>query len=495
MSKCIRYSGFVLGIISSIIFNVFKLYDFGVCALFFFMLNNIIYCCEDLKNRIVLCIFHITIFVFLISRPLIEMCRDVGWYNEYLADYGTESLNFSFNSIIISLLGLFLGALLIERFQRKQAEKQNRNRGETKRGKKQIHSEVFRNNLKKISLIIFFVSMSAQILLEIEKLWFMRGRDYVEYYTSFVSRAPYFIHLIAAFMKFSLCIYLATLPKKEESYLPLGLFFLSALPSLVIGIRNPIMQNGIFIVLYFFLRDVIGDKKKWLGKIEKTAVAAALPFVLIFMGVYANIRSHTVNTVHGIGNLLISFFYGQGVTFQVLNIGYSCIDQLPVRDLRNYTFGGIIDYFTHGTIAQLFFDACPLNNTNSIENALYSNNFSHNMSYIAKGEDYLNGQGWGSSYILETYVDYGYIGIIIYSVLLAILLIYIVKMMKKGIFLRMVGLLILTQVFFVPRAEATGFLDFLLQIRFWVAVFVCFLVAALSCKKYEFVMKKEESNV
>lgn len=494
MSKCIRYSCFVLGIISCIILFFFQLYNFGVFALVFLFLNNIIYCCEDIKNRILLCVLHSTIFVFLISRPLIEMCRNFEWYKSYLADYGKASLQFSFCSIIISLLGLFFGALLIENIQKQHGKKQRKFSSVLKEKTRKEFADTFRNNIKIVSLIIFYISMAAVMVLGIEKLWFMRGRDYVDYYSSFVSHAPYIIYVISTFMKYSMCIFLVTLPKKKESYLPLGLYLLSALPDLLIGMRNPIMQNGIFIVLYFFLRDVLKDREKWLGKLEKTAIAIGLPFVLIFMGMYASIRAHTVNAVHGIGNLLISFLYGQGVTFQVLNIGYNCIDQLPERSFRNYTFGGIIDYFAHGTFAQTFFNARPLDNINSIENALYSNNFSHNMSYIAKGEDYLNGQGWGSSYILETYVDYGYIGVVIYSILIAVLLIYVVKLMNKNIFLRMIGLLILTQVFLVPRAEATGFLDFLFQIQFWVSVAVCFLGAALSCKKYEFV-RKEKVNV
>ena len=485
MKKCIRYSSFILGIFTSILFVLFESYNFAVFALMFFLLNNIIYCCENIKNRIILCVFHITIFVFLISRPVIEMFRNYRWYETYLIDYGQESLHFSFYSIIISLLGLFLGAMFGERIQCKQE-----NIKRVKREYKQRHSEAFRNNIRKIALIIFYISMCATLILEAEKLWFMRGRDYVEYYTSFTSHAPYLLHLVASFMKFSLCIYLASLPEKEECYLPLGLYLLSALPSLLIGMRNPIMQNGIFMVLYFFLRDVLVDKKKWLGKLEKTVIVMGLPIVLIFMSMYASIRNHTASAVHGIVNLLVSFFYGQGVTFQVLNIGYGCINQLPVRHFRNYTFGGIIDYFAHGTFAQLFFDASPLSNTNSIEMALYSNNFSHNMSYIAKGDDYLNGQGWGSSYILETYVDYGYIGLAIFSLLLAILLINIVQMMKTTIFLRMIGLLLLTQVFFVPRAEATGFINFLFQMQFWAVVVTCFFGAALCCKKYEFCREK-----
>ena len=210
-----------------------------------------------------------------------------------------------------------------------------------------------------------------------------------------------------------------------------------------------------------------------------------IPAVLIFMGAYSSIRSGNILVMHGVGKMFVDFFYGQGVSFKVLMIGYTCIDMLPQRQFRNYTFGGIIDYFLHGSIAQNFYGAVPLDNTNNIQNAMLSNNFSHNMSYISKGEKYLNGQGWGSSYLLETFVDYGYIGIVVYSILLAIILVIGVSALKKSCFGGTVFLLITTQVFFAPRAEATGFLNFIVQIRFWFTILVCFLGAALCCKKYD----------
>ncbi|RGT71594.1 O-antigen polysaccharide polymerase Wzy [Ruminococcus sp. AF18-22] len=487
--KCIRYTCFILGVISFIIFKYWGEYNSGIFAILFFVANNLLYCLENTKDRIILLILHVTIFVFLISRPFIECISDSQWYIEYVDKYGLQSFEFAINSIVVSLVAFFGGAILYE----------IKNIGTSFSVKKVINNQkrekyrnIFIKNLQKVALIIFYISFFATMILEFEKLWFMRGKEYVEYYTSFVSQAPYIIYVISTFMRYSLCIFLATMPRKEKCLLPLGAYLLSAVPNLIIGMRNPIMQNGIFVFVYYFIRH--SKEEKWFGKIEKVGIVVGLPLILIFMSVYASLRVHASNISKNFFFLLGSFFYGQGVTFDVLNIGYTCIDQLPVREFRNYTFGGIIDYFLHGAIAQKIFGAQALNNVNSIENALYSNNFSHNMSYIAKGEDYLKGKGWGSSYLLETYVDFGYIGIVIYSFLLAIILLFIVKLIRRNTITGTISLLIITQVFFIPRAEATGFLNFLFQAQFWAAIIICYLGAGLCCKKYEFV-KKEHNNV
>lgn len=485
MKKCIRYSFFLLTLIFAIMGWGLSLYNFMFLSVMSLFINNVIFCFEDLNQRIALLMFHVTVFVFLLSRPFIEFCTDFSWWEKYIKDYGNGALDFALVALECSLLFLFVGGKIAEEFQRKKC-------GMQEGGKPRAYRENFLKNLRTISEIIFFISMSVYMIGEFEKLWFMRGRGYTEYYTSFVSQLPYVVHLVASFMKYSLCIFLATFPKKKRVIIPLGLYFLSAVPSLIIGIRNPIMQNGIFVFLYFCIRNAIDQKEKWIGRFEKLGLSISIPAVLIFMGAYSYIRSGTAMAVHGLGKMFVNFFYGQGVSFEVLMIGYNCIDQLPQRVFRNYTFGGIIDYFLHGSIAQKFFGAIPLDNVNSVQNAMLSNNFSHNMSYISKGDKYLAGQGWGSSYLLETYVDYGYIGIILYSCLLALILVIGLGILKKYRLGGTIVLVILTEIFLAPRAEATGFLNFVVQIQFWAVILLCFFGAALCCKKYEVQNKGEE---
>lgn len=98
---------------------------------------------------------------------------------------------------------------------------------------------------------------------------------------------------------------------------------------------------------------------------------------------------------------------------------------------------------------------------NNWTNGTLSNNFSHNFSYLVRKDDYLNGQGWGSSYILETYVDFGYIGLILFNLILGILLVYMLKRLGRNTLLDTIFLLSLTTIFLIPRAEATGWLSFI----------------------------------
>ena len=100
---------------------------------------------------------------------------------------------------------------------------------------------------------------------EIEPLIVIKPGHYLEYYSSFQSRIPDVFHTIASFMKYSLCNFLATLPSKKKAFIPLAIFELSAVPSLILGVRNPIMLNSVFILVYYLLRDILKDEKKWIG--------------------------------------------------------------------------------------------------------------------------------------------------------------------------------------------------------------------------------------
>lgn len=467
--RYVRYALFLLSFCLFLTGWVFENFNLTLLGIVFLYVQNILYCCENISKRIYLFVFYITIYVFLLSRPTIAWIKGEFWWKEE----SEAGMRFALFSLFLTLVFLFAGAVLMEMKKERVEQKINR------------HKEVFNRNLQIVSGIIIYISVFFNLLVELEKLLYMQGRTYTEYYTSFQSQVPWIIHLLASFMNYSLCVFLATLPKKKYTVIPLGMYFLLAVPSLIIGIRNPIMLRSIFILLYFFMRDVIGSKEKWIGKIEKLAVIIMIPFTLVFMAAYSSFRSG--ESVGGVGviNLFVNFFYGQGVTFNVLAIGYDAIPYLPDREIRNYTFGGFLDTILHGGIAQKFFGAKALASGNNLDNALFSNRFAHNMSYIAKGEKYLAGEGWGSSYLLETYTDYGYIGIIIFSFILGAFLIYGVRIWKKGNFFLTVLFLILTQVFFMPRSGATECIEFLIAPSFWLFMIVCYLAAGLCCKTYE----------
>ena len=109
MKKCIRYSFFVLAVIFAIIGWALSLYNFAFLSIMSLFLNNVIFCFENLKDRIALLMFHVTVFVFLLSRPFIEFCTNLSWWNKYVKDYGNAAFDFALLALELSLLFLFVG--------------------------------------------------------------------------------------------------------------------------------------------------------------------------------------------------------------------------------------------------------------------------------------------------------------------------------------------------------------------------------------------------
>ena len=134
-------------------------------------LNNVIFCFENLKDRIALLMFHVTVFVFLLSRPFIEFCTNLSWWNKYVKDYGNAAFDFALLALELSLLFLFVGGEIAENLREKghiiyEAEKRKKQR------------EVFLSNLRIISEIVFFISMSAYMIGEFEKCGYKFHRWY-----------------------------------------------------------------------------------------------------------------------------------------------------------------------------------------------------------------------------------------------------------------------------------------------------------------------------
>lgn len=466
--KCLRYFLIALAIGLFVAGSAYGYYNVALLGILSFWSNNIVFSLQKIKTRVFFMFFNIMLFVFLISRPTISMLKGEVWWH-----FQKPDVMFALNSLILTLIFLFVGEYIAEK------------RISFKTNKKQISHESydFIKSLRIISLILFYISISFYLISETEKLIYMRSRDYVEIYTTFKTSLPYVFTVMASMYKYLLCIFLSSSPKKSEAFFPLLLYILSAVPSLIIGIRNPIVLNIIFVVLYYFIRDILGSKQKWLGFFEKCFLILMAPISIVALGMLNYIREGT-KFKGGIFGIIVDFFYKQGVSFDVLCIGHNSIPKIKYTGFVNYTFGGIIDYFTHNTFAQILWGAKSLGSGNNINMALYSNSFSHRMSYVSRGSEYLQGHGWGSSYLLETFADFGYLGIVIFSFLMGVLFAYMITIIKKGSFYSTIILVILTGVYFCPRDAALSWINFILYAQFLVPVCACYLLAKLCTKNY-----------
>lgn len=423
---------------------------------------NTLYSWEFLKRRMLFWVFNGTYFLFLMARPLVRGLRLETWW----AEFSDASVSFSLRALFVGLLCLQIGAAICEKVlvQWKKAPPAALSLSE------QRQTAIFLKNLQWVALALFGVTMVFYLCQELLMLRYMHGRPYVDYYLPGRPSPPFPIGTLAGMMPLSLCVYLSTFPRKKQAFVPLSLYLLSAIPVFFVGVRNPLVLRAVFIFLYYFLRDTMEDPEKWLGKWEKgLVVVLSIPAVL-GLSAYNYLRDGASVTLNPLG-LLVDFVDKQGVSFKTLCLGYDALPQMP-SGMRWYTFGWVLDDIGHGALGQRLFGTVDLGPGNNVVKALEGHSFAHSMSYVAK-PDYLQGHGWGSSFLLEAYADFGWTGIVVFSLLLGVALVWLAYLFHQGWLKRTISLLCLTTLFFVPRAETTSWLQFLLTPHFWLVVGFC----------------------
>ena len=431
------------------------------------MISNIFTCLINIRKFIVHFWFQLCIFLFLLSRPLIDYIR-----TGVLNTYQREAYVFSFVAISLSLMGIMIGGFL---YRGKQENKRNFNFENADSG--------FIKMVQIISGFLFLGTYPFYLLRILERYIYRREVSYYEYYANFKSHLPYFTYVLSSFMIYIMCIYLATNPKKKYARIVLILYVFANSIYLLIGTRNYIILSLIFAYLYYFMRNQ-NEKAKWIAFKEKLLVVISIPTLMLLMGLLNYFRDgDKVNL--GISKLFVDFIYKQGTSFGVLAKGYLYNTNLPMREFRNYTFGSIIDYFVHGNIGiNLFGQKAFTTSSNSLELAIQSNSYSHAISYIDLKDRYLEGHGIGSSYIMEVFTDYGFIGLVLVNIFLGFLFAYMVNAVyKKKVLVGTISLFILTNLFFMPRSSFTESFFSIFTIQFWFIVGIIFVAAKILCIK------------
>ena len=439
------------------------------CLLVFFAAFE--YALEEVRRRSVSVFFYVTFFVFLLCRPTIDLLR-----GEYWAYFVPEAMFFAFTIIYLGLLAVHFGTRFAEELLYSRGAFENEHTAKFFT----VEEDDFSSALQKTAAIGFYVSLAFSLLVRLERLIKLRSAGYSDIYAGYESSLPFFFGAIATLAPFFLCVYLATMPKKLPAFIALGGYVVSTAPDLLLGARNPAVLAVLFAWIYFIIRDYLDGTRYWLGKLERTCIAVGAPVAVVFLGILNYTRSDA-GFSGGVFDLALDFFHKQGVSFNILNLAFLALPALPAVVPKCYTLGGFIDYFLYGPIGRLIFGTAPLGDGNSAQKAIYGNSFAHSMSYIAN-PDYLKGNGYGSSFLLEAYADFGYIGMVVFCFALGAFISLMIPIFKKNRFGRIFILNCLTSFFLIPRAEATGWLTFIVYIQFWVVLVFCYVFAKLFSK-------------
>ncbi len=455
--------------------------DVCLTGIFLLWCAGMIYSAADIRRRILLFFFFITFFVFLLGRPLIGLCRGENWF-DYAGWYYYSGADTGIALIVLylSLLFVWLGAMAGNRYRRGRhaggrGEGRERDRG---------YAHTYRHAMRLVAGVMFGISVTCTIAIGLEKIAFMANHTYANYYVSFRSHYPYVIYAFSTFTEYSLFFYLAAMPEKRNAFWMLFFYVLSAAPSLIVGQRFPIVSNLILAVIYYVLRDSYGSRKTWIAAGEKALMAVCAPLGLIFLGAYNYIREGTASTLSGAWAIITDLFFKQGVTFSWLSSGLGALDKLPGGGTANYTFGGILDYFRYGSIGRLILGSDGLGQGNNLLKATQGSSMAHHISYVLMGDQYLEGHGCGSSFLLEVYADFGLIGIAAFSLALGFFLIWLAEFGKRGVFPLAMLLSAVPGILFMARAEAIGGISFLFRMPFWCTALACQAGSLLLTRRY-----------
>lgn len=441
--------------------------DFNIMIISSFALfvNNIIFSLME-KRKIIFLIFNCTFFLFLIGRPIIALFKGYIWWS---IGTSTASMIFAVTSIYFSLIFLYIGAR-VGSIQFTCAA--------LKADFSDIHSkqQVLICNIQLITEIIFYLSLICFFIEGYQVILFMKTHTYVQYYTDYVINQPAIIKAMIQLMTPSMCVFLATFPSKKKTFFVLLSYMATTIIWLIVGMRSPIVLASIFALIYYIIRDIYKKpcEKKWFGKKEFIIVYLTIPILITFLFSYMWIRQgKTVDSAQA-ETPIISFIYQQGNSFYVLAKGYNLISELPDVGFPGYFFGPAYDNISQNLIVRLFSDKKSLPGQ-SLEKISSSHDLRQHLSYLDNKGAYLLGNGIGTSYILDTYIPYGWIGLIIYNFFLGFIQIKMIVWIKKNWLFMSIILYILLKLFYIPRSNAIECFIFLISPYFWIGILIYYI--------------------
>lgn len=475
-------------------------YSFALVGVLSVYVSNLVYAFRDLMQRLLFLFLHLGMALFLLSRPIVGLLDATKTWEFVRAD----TTEFALLALFVSLVAMFLGAFLYDFFAAR-----NKRYGEIRDacrvslaygvGKRILLAvdegtdsrDRWLKNMRIASFVCLTFCLLGSYAEGAIKLAYMDGLSYEDYYLISASDyVPWVVGVLGTICPYVLCSYLATMPKRKPVLVMFVLYIGTTIPMLAIGSRADFVISCLLCALYFVLRALSDKEEVWIGRRELLVAAVCVPAGVFFMGLWTYIRADAVIELTGFVNTVVDAFYKQGVSFTVLGYGYQVDSQIQELGFRFFSIGSFISNITQGFIGQTFLGCEYLGDTNSALLALNGNSYAHTMSYFAHA-NYLGGEGYGSSYILELYADFGYVGIAVGSAIIAFALSALSASIGKSWFWGMCALVSASSVFHMPRGYAIEWISFIWTTRFVFAV-VLLVVAAYLVR--EFLMEKNRSS-
>ena len=443
------------------------------CILFAAMIK---YCLHHLDSSVYFFCFLISFFTFLLGGQVFHRLFKVYKYvfNNHIETHTNICL-------LLSICGLSGGFLLCEYWRKLFSAKPE----------KPKTGFIYYNStrclkIRRISYYCYLFLYCFYMFVLLHRVLFVLRHGYLSYYVSYNTKSVnVLIRYLGLMAPSAFYLYLATMPPKKEARLPIALYAVYLLATLGTGRRLYFMTGVLFLFAYFLGRNYSHMfEKPWISKKQMRLLIIMIPVVLIAMYMFEFIRSDFHDDAEY--NPFIGFFVRQGTSVNVIKFAEQYKEGLDPT--AKYSLMNIRKWIQDSPLNNLFQFHYDFGRQ-SINTALHGNNLADFVSSKVNVISYQNGTGWGSCYIAELYVDFGYCGVLIGNFLYGLILNLVMKYTHShfNIWITACGLLVMNSLLTAPRAVFDAFAGQFLYFNNWGFILLAFLYL-----KTEIKFKKNE---
>ncbi len=286
------------------------------------------------------------------------------------------------------------------------------------------HSKVSKQptNLQLLAVCVaFFGTAGCKLLMALETFMYSQDYGYVALYTKETSSLPSALRYAGALFYLSLMLFLACDFSKKVTFFGYGV---------VLGIEALILSAGDrgeavcgFLILVVHTINKVKEDESFFKHWKKAlaGLVALIPFGIYFLQRLKYTRVDKEMAL-GFGDAITEFFSSQGVSLQVVTMTINLQEKIEkLVSGKGYVFGHVIEYLQQNVISRTIFGFEKING-NTVEAAMSAGSLGSTLSFLRFRESYLSGIGCGSCYLAELFNDYSWVGLVIGSMFISVLL-------------------------------------------------------------------------
>ncbi len=378
-----------------------------VIALSIVFSSNILYSLSNLKARLPFLFFHISIFTLWIARVLFNIIKADQTMGNIIEYYGPNMFMLIYVTLVSLRCGFFIG-------ERKNINIFSHNSKEV---------DIFTNTLiRRIALMLFWITFFFKMYTIIDRVIFVQAASYSLYFLDYEREYPSYIAILSQMNAYCFFAFLGTMPSKKQA-IPIIIFYL-ILPAILLlaGNRNNMIIELLPIVWYIFYRERIADEEDdaWINKNIIVVMLLCFPIFIVFMQLVSYMREGLSVDNLNMFFLMYEFFDRQSGSVEHLRNIKGIIEMFPEPHWR-YFFQPLVDFIKGNVLLGWLFH-CEEYKQHTIESALLAYNFGASYTYIVMPHNFLAGVGMGGNYLAETYLSFGYVGVLIYNLIIGTML-------------------------------------------------------------------------